>query len=99
MSKITASILSSLLFTTACTSSPEPGKGSGSDMGSGSDTGPSVADVLASGGDFADPPPEHGESPVGAPGETTLSYTDGTQWSCATQHVSIQQDPEKFVTL
>lgn len=108
MNKLGLPVLS-ILFSAACATHPTagdmPGSDSGSDAGSdtgsnsGSDTGVTVDQVLATGGEFVDPPAEHGEQAVGAPSAETLTYNDGTQWSCATQKISIQQDPQEFVTL
>jgi thiol-activated cytolysin len=39
------------------------------------------------------------EAPVGAPHDQTISYPDGSQWSCTVQHYAMKDDPESFVTL
>ena len=112
MNKLNA-LLGLLALSTGCAShnpaEPDMGSDAGSDMGSdigsdmgsnaGSADGLTVDQVLATGGDFVAPPPAHGEEPIGPVGDTTLAYQDNTQWDCATQQVSVQEDPQEVVTL
>lgn len=58
-----------------------------------------VDEVITGAGDFAEPPAEHAATPVGQPGEEILEYQDQSRWSCRTQKVSMQENPERFVTL
>ncbi|MDX2090570.1 MAG: thiol-activated cytolysin family protein [Kofleriaceae bacterium] len=62
-------------------------------------TDPTIEDIVNDAGDVETPPAEHGPTPIGTPGEQELSYDDGTRWSCRTQKVSMQENPERFVTL
>ncbi|HVJ88254.1 MAG TPA: hypothetical protein VM580_00520 [Labilithrix sp.] len=62
----------------------------------------SLEEVIEKAGEFAELPAAHGPIPVGDPGETTLHYNDGktkSLWSCRTQRVSMQKNPERFTTL
>ena len=60
-----------------------------------------IDDVIDDGGEFAEPPPEHGPQNVGEPGEEIMEFPQGDKsiWSCKTQKVSLQENPHKFVTL
>jgi hypothetical protein len=83
------------LFLFACGSGSEdaPGPGPGPTPDAGPDGGPLFV------GDHLPVPEKEPETPIGAPHDQTVSYPDGSQWSCTVQHYSMKDDPDAFVTL
>lgn len=78
------------------------GAASGAQQGAGGSSGATtpttVAGVIASAADFADPGKQP-ETAIGAPTQATETYGDGSQWTCSVQHYSMKDNPSEFVTM
>ncbi len=59
----------------------------------------SVNEAVIRGNKVAEPPSPHGEQSVGAATTKQETYDDQTTWDCKIQKVSLQDNPEEFVTL